>query len=218
MRLGMGRQKPQRCHAAFLARRKAPAHDGLHPPARARTGGTGSLAGRSTSRSARARSSSRPPGFIRRRGSRCAVRGIPAPDSRSAPACHSWPPGCSAPPRRRCRGTAASRGWCMTASSMSAKCPVTCGRIASSTKAPATAAHTGRCNETMKWLVQNHTSRSRNGVGVASALPSRTAAPDGISPVPATRPAGDASPGPRAAPPIRRPKSGDRPAARGPGR
>ena len=64
----------------------------------------------------------------------------------------------------------------MTASSMSTKRPVTCGRIASSTNAPTSAAQSPRRNETVKWLVQNQTSRSRNGDGVVSALPSCAAA------------------------------------------
>ena len=59
----------------------------------------------------------------------------------------------------------------MTASSMSWKRPVTCGRIASCTNAPASAAHWPRRSETVKWLVQNQTSRSRNGVFVVTALP-----------------------------------------------
>ena len=47
--------------------------------------------------------------------------------------------GCPARRTRRCRDSISIAGWRMTASSMSSKRPVTCGRIASSTKAQATA-------------------------------------------------------------------------------
>ncbi len=48
--------------------------------------------------------------------------------------------------------------------------PVTLGRIASSMKAPISEAQPSWRIATAKWLVQNHTSRSRNGAGVVSAL------------------------------------------------
>ena len=60
-------------------------------------------------------------------------------------------------------------GWRMTASSMSWNRPVTCGRMASRTKAPATGTHSSRLRLTVKWLLQNQTKRSRNGAGVCVA-------------------------------------------------
>ena len=66
-------------------------------------------------------------------------------------------------------------GWRVAASSMSAKCPLTCGRMASRSKLPTSANTSAFSADTVKWFDQNQTRRSRKGAGVEAAAASRAA-------------------------------------------
>ena len=82
-------------------------------------------------------------------------------------------------PRGSARSTAPGRdrasiaGCRSTASSMSAKRPSTCGRIASNSSRPASPTTGSLSTETAKWFAQKCTSRSTNGLSLASADDSR---------------------------------------------